>query len=121
MNQLANTLQQRLINFSSNIIEISRQLPSDYAGKYLSQQLLRSGLSPSLNYAEACSAESKSDFLHKMKICLKELRESNVSLILISKNMPFEKDITPILKESDELISIFVKSIHTASQNKNKL
>ena len=85
-------------------------------GKYMADQLVRSGSSPALNYAEAKSAESVNDFIHKMKICLKELRESFVSLkiIRIKPMLPFEGNLEKALQESNELISIFVKSIQTA-------
>jgi len=75
-------LEDRLIEFSLMIIEIVEELPNTKAGNHLGGQVLRSGTSPALNYAEAQSAESKNDFIHKMKICLKELRETFVALKL---------------------------------------
>ena len=78
---------------------------------------MRSGTSPALNYGEAQSAESRKDFLHKMKVCLKELRETFVCLKIIEKSDLYEsKQKIDIAKtENNELISIFVKSIETAS------
>jgi four helix bundle protein len=81
-------------------------------------QLTRSGTSPALNYAEAQSAESRQDFVHKMKICLKELRETMVCLKIVKKLEYFKPErLDPILQENNELIAIFVKSIETAKIN----
>jgi len=89
------------------------------AGNHLSGQLVRSGTSVSLNYGEAQSAESKKDFIHKMKVILKELRETFVCLkiIHVSKLYKTEEKIIKAKKENNELISIFVKSIDTAQKN----
>ena len=78
---------------------------------------MRSGTSPALNYGEAQSAESRKDFLHKMKVCLKELRETFVCLKIIEKSDLYEskQKIDLAKTENNELISIFVKSIETAS------
>ncbi len=93
------------------------------AGNHLSGQLIRSGTSPALNYGEAQSAESRKDFIHKMKIVLKELRESLVCLkILHRSNLYISEDkLNRIINECDELISIFVKSIETAEKNANRI
>jgi len=84
----------------------------------LGGQLLRSGTSPSLNYGEAKSGESKNDFIHKMKVCLKELRESFNCLRIIqrAKISPEEQQVICLIEECNELISIFVKSIVTATK-----
>lgn len=82
--------------------------------------MVRSGTSPALNYGEAQSAESRNDFIHKMKICLKELRETKISLKIIYKK-PLIKELDIVQKlitENDELISIFMNSISTATENK---
>jgi four helix bundle protein len=84
--------------------------------------LIRCGTLPAPNYGEAQSAESRSDFIHKMKLCLKELRETRVWLIMIVRaNLikPATK-LEPLIEENDELISIFVSSVKTAKQNKGK-
>jgi len=115
-------LEERLIEFSLLIIQIVELLPNTKAGNHIGGQLIRSGTSPAFNYGEAQSAESINDFIHKMKICLKELRETKISLKIIKKK-PLIKlldIIEPVLKESDELIAIFVKSINTAESNKKK-
>lgn len=69
-------LEDRLIDFTVLIIEIVNEMPNTKAGNHLSGQLVRSGTSPALNYGEAQSAESRKDFIHKVKVVLKELRES---------------------------------------------
>lgn len=76
-------LQQRLLNFSSEILDLVQALPKDRIGHHLGNQLMRSGTSPCLNYAEAMGAESQKDFIHKLRIALKELRESQVCLQLL--------------------------------------
>lgn len=73
-----NDLEERLIDFSVLILEIVDLLPSTRACSYLGSQLERSGTSPALNYGEAQFAESKKDFIHKIKICLKELKETRI-------------------------------------------
>jgi four helix bundle protein len=104
--------------FAALCIKTAEKLPKSFAGNYLTGQLIRSGSSPALHYGEAQAAESPKDFLHKMKVCLKELRETLNSLTLIDKlEWLNNKDMTIVIKECDELISIFVTSIKTASNN----
>lgn len=113
-------LEERLIDFAVLMIKISESLPNSRAGNNLSNQLSRSGTSPALNYGEAQSAESRRDFIHKIKIVLKELRETMICLKIIKRtNMIKEvEQLDSALKENNELISIFVKSIETATKNK---
>jgi four helix bundle protein len=115
-------LEERLINFAVLIIEIANELPNTKAGNHLSGQLVRSGTSSALNYGEAQSGESRRDFIHKIKVVLKELRETLVCLKIIYKANLFksEKKMQKALKENDELISIFVKSVETAQRNIEK-
>jgi four helix bundle protein len=114
-------LEERLIDFAARIIDISEALPRNFAGNHLSSQLVRSGTSPALNYSEAQSAESRNDFIHKMKISAKELRESYTCLRIIQKKKWIaEQKLTGILDENNQLISIFVKSIETARKNNIK-
>lgn len=102
-------LEDRLIEFAVRIIDTAEALPKTVASKNLSTQIARSGTSPALNYAEAQAAESKADFVHKMKICLKELRETFVCLKIIQRKGYFkETRLEPLLKENTELVSIFV-------------
>ena len=111
-------LEERLIDFAVSIIKLVENLPNTKSGNHLGGQLLRSGTSPSLNYGEAKSGESKNDFVHKMKVCLKELRESHncLRIILRAKISPDEHIVHYNIDECNELISIFVKSIITATK-----
>jgi four helix bundle protein len=115
-------LEDRLIEFAVLVIKIAENLKNSRAGNHISGQLVRSGTSPALNYGEAQSAESLSDFIHKFKILLKELRETRVALKIV-KRVPLIDDIEAVdkaLTECNELISIFVKSIDTAKKNAKK-
>jgi four helix bundle protein len=114
-------LEDRLRNFSVLILEISDEIPNKKTGNHLSGQLIRSGTSASLNYGEAQSGESRKDFIHKIKIVLKELRETCICLKIIKRAKLYKvKDkIEKALNENDELISIFVKSVETAQKNLN--
>ena len=112
-------LEERLINFAVLIVEIIETMPDERAANHLAGQLLRSGTSPALNYGEAQSGESRRDFVHKMKVVLKELRESNICLKIIYRTKRFKNEdkILHALVECNELISIFVKSVETAFRN----
>jgi len=77
-------LQDRLVGYAVRIIKLSEALPETKAGKHVSSQILRSGTSPAPNYGEAQSAESKADFVHKLKIALKELREIEILINIIT-------------------------------------
>jgi len=111
-------LQDRLIKFSVNIIDLTEKLPSNPAGKHISNQLLRSGTSPAANYGEAQAAESRADFIHKMKISLKELRETDIWLKIVERKEYISNiEVDCIIQETNELISIFYKSIKTAKEN----
>lgn len=115
-------LEERLIEFSVLMIDIVNEMPKSKAGNHLSGQLVRSGTSVSLNYGEAQSGESRKDFIHKMKVVLKELRETYVYLKIIHRTKLYktESKIGRAEKENNELISIFVKSIETAQKNLQK-
>ncbi len=109
-------LEERLLDFSVSIIQLVDELPDSRAGRHVAGQLLRSGTSPLPNHGEAQAAESRDDFIHKLKLCLKELRESWRLMRLAKKARLAEgESIDPLLKETDELIRIFVTSIKTAS------
>ena len=115
-------LEERLIEFAASIIEIAESLNNTRAGNHISGQIVRSGTSPALHYGEAQSAESRNDFIHKLKILLKELRETLVALKII-RRVSLTKKIDLVEKgiiECNELISIFVKSIDTAKKNIDK-
>ncbi len=111
-------LQDRFVDYAVRIIKLSEQLPNSKTGKHIATQILRSGTSPAPNYGEAQSAESTADFIHKLKVALKELRETEVWLkIIVKTNLikPIAK-LSPLIKETDELISILFKSIDTAKK-----
>ena len=115
-------LEDRLIDFAIRISDVAESLPNTALGNNIKGQIIRSGTSPALNYGEAQSAESTNDFVHKIKIVLKELRETFVCLKII-KRKPLitpESKISPIFEENNELISIFVKSVETAKKNNIK-
>ncbi len=115
-------LEERLIWFSVRIIELSGFLNKSIAGNHLNKQLIRSATSPALNYGEAQAVESTKDFIHKMGICLKELRETFIIIKIIkyAKLSENEKLLDICYSENNELISIFVKSIETAKRNSKK-
>ena len=108
-------LEERLLDYSARIIRLVDRLPATRAGNHVGGQLIRSGTSPLPNHGEAQAAESAYVFVHKLGICLKELRESYRWLRLIQR-VPLlgPKLVEPLTAETDELIRIFVKSIKTA-------
>ena len=110
-----------MINFAVQIIEIVESLPKTFAGNNIAGQIVRSGTSPASNYGEAQSAESQKDFIHKMKIALKELRETHIWLRIIEKRalIKTSNNLVNALSECNELISIFVASIATSRKKQN--
>lgn len=111
-------LEERLIDFAVTIVSVVEALPSSKTGNHIANQLIRSGTSPAPNYAEAQSAESRNDFIHKMKISLKELRETLVWLKIIArKQLGHCSELPAAIAECDELIAIFVSSTKTAGAN----
>ena len=111
-------LEDRRIDFAARCIKVAESLPKTFAGQHLAGQLIRSGTSPALNYGEAQGAESRKDFIHKMKVSLKELRETLVCLkIIVQAEFLTEGKLQPLINETNELISIFVISIKTAKKN----
>lgn len=119
-----NDLEERIIDFTVFIINIIEDVKNNYAGNYYGNQLIRSSGSPALNYGEARSAESHKDFVHKMGICLKELRESYNCLRIINKANLFNGNqikMNKALDENNQLISIFVTSIKTSKSNNSNI
>jgi len=115
-------LEERLIDFAVRVIHLVEALPKSRTGNHIGSQMMRSGTGPAPNYGEAQDAESRSDFIHKIKIVLKELRETKVWLLMIDKAKlirPVSK-LRPLINECDELIAIFVKSVKTARENKKR-
>ncbi len=115
-------LQNRLVDYAVRVINLSEALPHTNAGRHVSVQILRSGTSPAANYGEAQSAESKADFVHKLRLSLKELRETEVWLKIIAKTNMVQSaaQVEPLLQETDELIAILFKSVETAKNNKTR-
>ncbi len=118
MKNRSEILEDRLIDFALNVNSLLAKLPKTYLGQNLSSQLTRSCTSPALNYGEAQSASSTKDYIHKMRISVKELRETHVGIKIIERgNLVKDKEfITSVKKESTELISIFISSINTATK-----
>ena len=115
-------LEDRLVEFTCRMIDVVEALPGTRAGNYIAGQLIRSCHSPTFNYGEVQAAESRNDFIHKMGVVLKELKECRTALKIIRKKemiKPVSK-LTPIYKETEELIAIIAKSIDTARKNKEK-
>jgi four helix bundle protein len=111
-------LEERLLEYSVRIIRIAEQLPNTRTGNHVAGQLLRSGTSPYPNHGEAQAAESSRDFVHKFRVSLKELRETQRWLKLICRVPLIKKPelLHDILQETEELIKIFVTSIKTAEK-----
>ena len=115
-------LEERLIDFAVRIIRMIEDLPNTRVGNHIAGQLLRCGTSPAPNYGEAQGAESRADFIHKMRVCLKELRETRVWLLMIVRATLIKSSskLDPLIQETNELISIFVTSIRTAKKGKRR-
>jgi len=112
--------EDRLVEYTCRMIDVVESLPDSRAGNYIAGQLIKSCHSPAFNYIEVQAAESRPDFIHKLGICLKELKECRTALkIIIKREMikPIEK-LQNIFKETEELIAIIAKSIHTAQKNR---
>lgn len=111
-------IQKRLVKFSARVIVNISTLKKEFASEHLIKQLIRSSTSAALNYGEAQSAESRRDFIHKMKICLKELRESQVNLEIMVKAdlVNNTAEFKGIQKECNELVAIFTSSIKTSNK-----
>jgi four helix bundle protein len=113
-----NDLQDRLIALAAASYRIADDLPAGGPTAHVSTQLNRCSTSPAANYAEARGSESRKDFIHKMKVCLKELRETFVWLKLAKElEIGSGPELDEAIAEADELIGIFVTSIATAKRN----
>lgn len=114
-------LEDRLVDFTCRMIDVVEVLPNSRAGNYIAGQLIRSCHAPTFNYGEVQAAESMNDFIHKMGIVLKELKECRVALKVIMRKeliKPISK-LDGVFKETEELIAITAKSISTAIKNKS--
>ena len=115
-------LEERLLNYGAKIIKVTRLLSTDYAERHIGNQLLRSGTAPLSHHGEAQAAESPADFIHKLRLALKELRETQrwLKLIIRAELAPKNPDFPSLLDETDQLVRIFVTSIATAEKRRNK-
>src|SRR5256885_17253767 len=114
-------LLERLINFAARVGKVVDALPESRMGRHIGSQLVRSGTSPAPNYEEGCAAESRADFVHKLSISLKELRESRtwIRLIIKTEMLP-EHRMNELLDECNQLCNIVGQSIVTAKSRKEK-
>ncbi len=113
-------LEDRLVEFTCRMIDVFEALPHSRAGNYIAGQLIKSCHSPTFNYGEVQAAESRDDFIHKLAIVLKELKECRTALkVIIKKELikPVEK-LQDIFKETEKLKAIIAKSKETAKHNK---
>ncbi len=115
-------MEARLLDFSVGVIKVVEILPNTRVGNHIAGQLIKSGTSPYANHGEAQAAESPKDFVHKPRICLKELRETKRWLELIGKAQLLKEmpEFIEMIQENEELIKIFVASINTANKNRNQ-
>ena len=115
-------INEHLLDYATRIVRLSQSLKNDYATQHIAKQLLRSGTSPMANHAEAQSAESDADFIHKLKVALKELRETHRWLELIQRvpllNNP--EKLIDLINETDQLERILNASITTVKNRKSK-
>ncbi len=113
-------IENRLINFSVGVINLSKSMGNDFVDKHMANQIIRSSTSAALNYGEAQGAESRNDFIHKTSVVLKELRETHVNLTIISRSK-LKADIKlmdHLLNESNQLVAIFQKTVMSAQKNR---
>ncbi len=111
-------LEDRLVQFSCTVCQLGNSLPRTQLGQHAALQLARSSTSTFANYGEVQSAESRRDFIHKLGICLKELRETRTWLKFVGKmGLSQPEALNPLLRESDELLAILATSIKTARRN----
>lgn len=113
-------LEERLLDYGAQIIRLTRSLAGDYAERHVGNQLLRSGTAPLSHHGEAQGAESTADFIHKFRLGLKELRESDrwLKLIFRAELLPNSDRLQALTQETDQLIRIFVASINTAEKRR---
>ncbi|MBS1512667.1 MAG: four helix bundle protein [Bacteroidetes bacterium] len=120
MNEKKYDLEDRLVEFTCRMIDVVEALPDTRSGNYIAGQLIRCCHSPAFNYGETQAAESRNDFIHKLGIVLKELKECRIALKIIRKKELIKtvSKLIDICTETEELIAIIAKSIATAKKNK---
>lgn len=114
--------EERLVEYSCRMIDVVEALPKTRTGNYIAGQLIKSCISPTFNYGEVQAAESRKDFIHKLGVVLKELKECRTALKIIRRKELIKpiKRIDPLYEETEELIAIIGKSIETAEKNKRR-
>jgi len=116
----ADELEDRLIDFAVRIVKLSANLPRTSAGRHIARQILRSGTSPAPNYGEARGAESHADFVHKLRVVLKELNETSIWLRIIERSHLIRKELMrDIVQENTELCRIFAATLKSTRQAAN--
>ena len=116
----ADILEERLIDFAVRIIKLSAKLPKTAAARHISGQILRSGTSPAPNYGEARGAESPNDFIHKLRVVVKELNETLIWLRMIERSELLKAELlVGIISENTELCKIFATTLRTARAKTN--
>ena len=114
-------LIERLINFAARVGRDVDALPDTRMGRHIGGQLVRSGTSPAPNYEEACAAESRADFVHKLGIAHKEARESLYWLrLLVESEMIPKRQLGPLIAETEELIRILTSIILTTKRGRER-
>ncbi len=122
MGRRGDDLSERVLDFAARIGKVVDALPDTRMGRHVAGQLVRCGTSPAPNYSEACGAESRKDFVHKLSICLKELRETQCWLrLMVKSSLLPEAQLAEIADECVQLINSFAKSIVTAKANNARL
>src|SRR5712664_969776 len=115
----ADLLEERLIEFAATIVKFSAKLPRNSPGRLIALQILRSGTAPAPNYGEARGAESRADFIHKLRIVEKELNETSIWLRVIERSQLIKSQLlSDIINETSELCRIFATSLKTAKARK---
>jgi len=119
MKNIRSELSERLLDFAVAVIKLTTKIEKIAVGRHIAGQLIRSATSAGANYEEACGAESKKDFLHKLQIVLKELRESSYWLKLVKRaELVSDQYCDPLMNEAVELTRIIAKSVIMAKRNR---
>ena len=116
---MSNDLPDRLLDYGARVVKFVESLPNSIAGRRIGDQLLRSGTAVGANYEEAQAGESRNDFIHKLQVALKELRESHYWLrLLVKANVVKEESLENLINEATQLRAILSKAVVTAKKNK---
>ena len=119
--KIPSDLSERFEGFAAEVIKGIAKIQRNFAGRHIVGQLIRSATSAGANYEEACGAESRQDFIHKLQIVLKELRESLFWMrVSLKADLLVMEVVRPLLKEGNELTNIIAKSVVTAKRGKPK-